>query len=83
MITFKRDGTNVRMSVGINIPHFEARSFHFNWNCGQEYAAALLTAEMQKQLDTAIGEIRRKEYDRGWRDAKAKRRKSGLHLGHW
>jgi len=75
MIYLSRNGTLVRCTVHLRVPNYELRLFHFEWETNNRAFAGLLSAEMDKQLQTELERIRREAYERGWKDAKAKKPK--------
>lgn len=70
-IYFKREGNKVMASIVIDVPNWDARVFSFAFDCGGEAYAGLLTAEMQRQIQVEIENIRRDEYESGWHDKAA------------
>lgn len=75
MIQFSRNGTLVRCTVPLQVPNYEKRLFHFEWETNSPAFAGLLSAEMDKRLHAELERIRREAYERGWKDAKAKKPK--------
>ena len=49
--------------------------FPFNWH-GDEYAAGLLVESANKKFSNTVVDIRREEYERGYRDGRQHRQKS-------
>lgn len=70
-IRFEREGTKVKASVTVSIPGYEDRSFPFTFDCGAAEYAGLLAEAMRSQLLEEIEEVRKDEYQSGWRDKSA------------
>ena len=70
----KKDCTTVicRVNTGLDI---ELPVLLFTWECGSQYAAALLVKHLQENLHEMIEQCHRNGYNQGWQDAKAKKRK--------
>ena len=55
----------------------------FGFTCEQQYAAQLLVRHLDVALRDALRLVRRRAYERGWKDAKAKRRKKQKFASCW
>jgi len=83
MIRFTRNGTKVRCTVCVSIPNLDARCFFFEWETGAEYAAGLLSDKAEREMRSELESIRRKAYEQGYKDAKAKARKQTYFATGW
>jgi len=77
MITFKRDGSKLKVSVESNLPT-TANVYILDWECRDECYAALLLSHFQTQLGDKLQEIRREAYEKGFDDHKKRKQK-----GEW
>ena len=80
MITFHRKELAVvaHIETGLKV----SKSVHlFEWNCKDEYSAELLVKHLKKEMRQHIKNTRESEYNRGWKDAKAKKRKESWFRG--
>ena len=50
-------------------------SFPFSFQCGDAYYAELLRQHFDKKLSDRIEQVRKEEYDKGYKDGRAKRGK--------
>lgn len=50
-------------------------TYHFLFDCGDKYYASLLRQHLYNRLSTRIEEIRKEEYERGYKDGRSKRAK--------
>lgn len=75
MISIKRDRKEVRLDIEIDVPHYDNRILYFRWDAGNEMFAGLLAAEMDTQIRDRIQEIRRLEYERGFKEGRGKQKK--------
>ena len=50
-------------------------TFWFNHECGNKYYAELLAAHFNKKLGDVIRRVREEEYNKGYKDGRAKRGK--------
>lgn len=82
MIVFSRDGTKVKASINTPIPNYDVRVFNFMWECGGEAYAGLLAAAMHREMHDKLKAIRADAYEKGWKDAKAKKTKETW-FGSW
>lgn len=87
MITFERNGekscTQVQCRVNGALPEIEKSVFLFSFVCGQEYAAALLVRHLNETFLKQVQLIKSEAYERGWKDAKAKRGKQTWFSGYF
>jgi hypothetical protein len=73
MIGIKREGTKVI----IPLEYGPLNSIYpFSFDCGNEYYAELLKQHYYKKLTSLIEEVRQEEYNRGYKDGRAKRGKN-------
>lgn len=72
MISFRRDGSEVVVEVESDST-VNSRFFRFKIAFGNELYADLLTRNFQHKFETLIEDVRREEYERGWKHAKAKK----------
>ena len=82
MIRFKREGTQVKIVVdskvdGVDVSELEACL----WDCPNEIIADILFQHLRNKLWKTIEKTRKHEYEEGWKDAKAKRRKEQYFRG--
>lgn len=82
MIQFKRDGSSVRVQVFTGVI-VDGRERYFELSIGTEsdLYAQLLLEKLDQRMANLIFEIRREEYQRGWKHAKGKIRKSEFFPG--
>lgn len=73
MITINRESGDVRISFKISTSVRNEVSAVAQ--CGDQLYAELLTQKIRSDFESMVEAIRREEYHRGWKDAKAKRRK--------
>lgn len=73
MIRFSKDGTKVKVRVDHGLS--EDTHLVLNWECGSTLYSELLSSHLQKQLEKIVQQVRQEEYNRGWKDAKAKKAK--------
>lgn len=82
---FERDNESVHCMFGTDLPHDcdgkRTTNFPFSWKTTSPATAALLVRYLRKRLDNAIRAARREAYEQGWKDAKAKRRKTDWFRG--
>jgi len=77
-IQVKRNGNKNCTDVEIvaTLPLFvEKYCLHFKFNCGIEYASALLEEYLQQKIWTTLKQIRKKAYEKGYSDHKKKQKK--------
>jgi len=74
-IRFKREGSTVVMYVVTDLPFDE--KFHstylFRHECDSMEEAELLLRYLRERHDQTVAEIRRAEFESGWKHAKAKK----------
>jgi hypothetical protein len=72
MISIIRDDKTVK----ILLEHGPIEStYHFNFDCGDKHYASLLKNHFDKALRARIENIRQEEYEKGYKDGRAKRAK--------
>lgn len=71
-IDFTREGTRVVVTLTIWI----TMKFPFSFECGSEWAAHLLVVELDRRFRQQVENIRREEYDAGWRDHRKRAKKA-------
>ena len=59
------------------------QSYLFYWECGRDDFALLLRDNLHSKINGTLMEIRRKAYEEGWKDAKAKTKKETWFSGCW
>ena len=74
MIGFSQKESEVIISFSASYP-ISNNFFQAKLKCEHEWIAKLLANNLQKSLESALEKIRREEYLKGWKDAKAKRKK--------
>lgn len=82
MITLKREGTKVRLEFDSGLK-IERNVFIFEWECGQEYAAELLTKQLTDNMHGRIEKIRREAYEKGFEDHKKRQPKEEWFSKWW
>lgn len=82
MINFTRKGTQVIAEIETDI-EIAARCFNLGYTCSDEVYACLLVRNWEKKLRSSLQEIRRRAYDEGWKDSKAKTAKQTWFAGGW
>lgn len=70
MIKFSREGTRVKIDVSASVMGYHFTFYH---ELKEDYLAELMRQDYQNHLEKRIEEIRRDEYNQGWRDAKSKK----------
>lgn len=81
MFTFKREGTQVKLSVEAK-SSVAARWYEFNWNCSDDVYADLLVKAFELNLEEKMKQARKDAYAKGWADAKAKRKRESWFGGY-
>lgn len=74
-----RSGTVV--CVAIELPG--VGKFDLSFNAGTEWAAALLRDAIMHKLGHVFSKVREQSYEKGWKDAKAKRTKAKHFECYW
>ena len=74
MININKHGTTVKVSIETGLIASSSDVLLY-WECGNDVFAELLTNQLRKKLADRIQAIRQEEYEQGWKDAKAKKRK--------
>lgn len=74
MIRFTQHGTTVKTIIEIDKE--SSKEIYFYWECGanNQLYSQLLSELLQKRLSDRIESIRKEEYERGWREAKSKKK---------
>lgn len=84
-ITVRRDNSNVVVQVNTDLANVcdgsQTAFIPFEWSTGQPYTADLLVRYIQERIETAVSETRREYYEKGWKDAKAKKPKDDWFSG--
>lgn len=75
MFSFSRAAKQVKVSIDVEIPNYERRSFWLYWNCDSEVFAELLVDLFRKAFLKYRSEALDEAYACGWNDAKAKQAK--------
>lgn len=73
MITIERDDKICRVKLQDGPLGY---IFPFEYTCDNKFYAELLTRHFDKILDERIEAVRKEEYDRGYKDGRAKRGKA-------
>ena len=76
MIEFKRDGTRAIATIEVAVPFYDARVFYMSFECSSEAYAGLLTNLLKETVGEAVRLAREEAYEKGYKDAKAKRGKN-------
>lgn len=74
ILDIRRNGTAVTLRFQSRLP-IDANAFPFGFDCGSEWAACLLASTVRSTIENEIAAIRKSEYERGYRDGRAKRAK--------
>ena len=82
MINFKRNGLKVIAEIECNVG-VDKRFFQFTLDTNDEIYAVLLQENFQAFLRSSAERIRREAYEKGFKDAKAKRAKDAWFSGHF
>lgn len=86
MIRIKRDNEKVNLLFDSDLPFDCAGdtvvTFDFSCSTPQPYYAQLATNYLRERLLAEMQRIRRKAYEKGWRDARAKRKKEDWFSGN-
>jgi hypothetical protein len=80
MISFNRFGSRVKITIESGVL---GNSFLFEHNCGEEHFASLMSTAYNEHMNRKIRAIREQEYNKGWKDAKAKAKKQTWFSGWW
>jgi hypothetical protein len=73
VIEITRVEKRARLNLSVYIPFMGTRVYHLDWVCSTDEYAALLADRMRDELNDRVRAIRKKEYEQGWKDAKAHR----------
>ena len=83
MITISHKDETVTIEIDGRYP-VKKWMYQFNHSRQTESDAALLVGNLREHLKSRIRAIKEAAYSRGWKDAKAKRRKkAGWFCGNW
>jgi predicted SPOUT superfamily RNA methylase MTH1 len=80
MISFVREGSKVTIRVTGQSPIAD-KIYPFSYEAGTEGYALLLRQNLADALWQAIKKAREEEYEKGWKAAKAKKRKETYFAG--
>jgi len=72
MISIGRHGTKVKITIETGMA--TGGDLFLYWECSNELFAELLTTRLQRKLADRIEAIRQEEYNKGWKDAKSKKK---------
>lgn len=78
MIKFNSSGGDVKIVVDSGVGKFT-----FTHHCAEDYLAGLMRDQYEKHMNSVLEQERRKAYDQGWKDAKAKRKRETWFSGWW
>lgn len=76
----ERDNESVKLAIETELESCQP-VFNFHWECGDQEYAQLLVNQINKVLGKRLREMAKRNYERGWRDAKSKKRKGAS--GHF
>lgn len=82
MIQIYRTGSKVQIHVQHGIFHNNS-GFELDINQAHEYNAELLTRALQENLNNHLVALKKKYYEEGWKNAKAKKQKRTHFWGGW
>jgi hypothetical protein len=80
MIKFHQHGTQVKVEID---PGINGSTMLLYWQADKEMLAYLLRDKLQTELGDKLRAIREEAYEKGWKDAKAKRAKSTWFARWW
>ena len=88
MIVTSREGSKLSVCIKTDLPNGSGEKSPVAWmwfarDGGAAYQAELLQRYLDERLFKALQKIRREAYSKGWKDAKAKTRKSTHFAGSW
>ncbi len=83
MIKFDRKDNTIYCYVSVAIPGTQTWTYHFSWTSNDVPNAQLLCNALDDALTEKLKQIREDAYNKGWKDAKAKLRKSDWFGGWW
>jgi hypothetical protein len=81
MIKITRDGTQVKIEVESQYPL--TKTYLFYWECGREDFAIMLRDNLNSSMNKALERLKTENYNHGWKDAKAKVKKTTWFSGWW
>lgn len=73
MITVRRDKSFVVVRITAHVEELGDHGFNLTRDCASEIEAALVAEKLRREPATRTQACRRAEYERGWKDALAKR----------
>lgn len=73
LIRFERDGSSVNVFIDEGPMGYQ---FVFKYTCGSDWSADLLKRHYHNKLTKVVESIRKEEYDRGYKDGRAKKAKA-------
>lgn len=79
MIEFSQMGTKVKLSIDPGMSNKSVMFFY--WECGTEWYAELMVANLRDRLQRELKNLRMEEYEEGWSAAKAKKAKKTYFRG--
>jgi hypothetical protein len=82
MISFKRTENKVQVNIEHGI-FGQDDFFALYINQGIDYQAELLRNALQENLNRHLTDLKRKYYEKGWKDAKGKKKKESFFFGGW
>ena len=83
MIEIKQNGSDIEVKVDYFVPTKGVYCRKFRHTCANEELAAFVSSAMRDQMSGALRSIKETAYDKGWADAKAKRKKQDWFGGGW
>ncbi len=76
MINISRHEDKVKLTIEHGLSSHPNGSLLLYWNTGDAKYAELLSNKLQQKLWDTVEAVRKEEYERGWKDAKAKKAKT-------
>lgn len=83
MFKLKRIKEKIQLTVSPTIPNAEIWEYYFFFTEKDEPSAQLLLNQIQNHMQVSLKNTRQEYYDRGYKDAKAKRKKCDWISGWW
>lgn len=81
MLKIQRDRTKVKFSIDPEM--FDGKVISVDWECNSEWYAYFVVDRCEVRLWEALKIIRERAYERGWKDAKSKKKKCTWFSGSW
>lgn len=75
MIRISRHNCSVKVTIETGLYNSSSEVYLY-FECGNQMFADLLTQKLGNELSKNIQAIRQEEYEKGWKDAKAKKAKT-------